>query len=83
MLGEIDCIDVFGFRLSGGEPSIEMMTFGATLTRVERPDCFGRVADIVIGYDDLTTYETAPGNAAGMPIALRKGVLFWMAGPIN
>lgn len=65
-LGEIDGIDVFGFHLSGGETSIEVMTFGATLTRVERPDRFGRVADIVIGYNDLAAYATAPGNAGAI-----------------
>jgi aldose 1-epimerase len=65
-LGEIDGIDVFGFRLTGGETFIEVMTFGATLTRVERPDRFGRLADIVIGYDDLATYATAPGNAGAI-----------------
>jgi aldose 1-epimerase len=65
-LGEIHGVEVCGFRLSGGETEIEVMTFGATLTRVERPDRFGRVADIVIGYDDLATYATAPGNAGAI-----------------
>lgn len=65
-VGEIDGVDVFGFRLSGGDTDVELMTFGATLTRLTRPDRFGRVANIVLGYEDLATYATAPGNAGAI-----------------
>jgi aldose 1-epimerase len=59
-LGEIDGVEVSGFRLSGEDTDIEVMSFGATLTRLARTVRFGTVADIVLCYDDLANYATAP-----------------------
>lgn len=58
-------------RLSNGEAveaidletdgiSITLMTFGATLQALRVPDRDGRLDDVVLGYDDLSTYETHP-----------------------
>ena len=75
-LGEIDGVDVAGFRFSGGNTDSEVMSFGAALTRLARAVRFGTVADIVLCYDDLANYATAPAmrepSVAGTPIASRK-----------
>ncbi|WP_320197471.1 hypothetical protein RMR16_020535 [Agrobacterium sp. rho-13.3] len=64
-LGEIDGVEVSGFRLSGEDTDIEVMSFGATLTRLARTVRFGTVADIVLCYDDLANYATAPAVGGG------------------
>ena len=35
---------------------LEVMTYGATVTALHVPDRFGRLADVVLGFDDLTGY---------------------------
>ncbi|MDR6788067.1 aldose 1-epimerase [Sphingomonas sp. BE138] len=40
--------------------SARIMTLGATLQSFNAPDRDGKVADITLGYDDATTYVTAP-----------------------
>lgn len=65
-LGSIDGQPVEAYRLSAGQTSIEVMTFGAILTRLTRPDRHGQVDDIVLGYDDPADYVTKPGNAGAI-----------------
>ena len=36
--------------------SARILTYGATLQSLLAPDCGGRVADVVLGYDDLASY---------------------------
>src|SRR3546814_19883219 len=37
-----------------------IITYGATLQSLEAPDRTGAVADIILGYDDLTGYVDKP-----------------------
>ncbi len=65
-LGRIDGQPVEAYRLSAGGTSIEVMTFGAILTRLTRPDRNGQIDDIVLGYDDPADYVSKPGNAGAI-----------------
>ena len=40
--------------------SATILAYGATLQRLIAPDCTGRQADILLGYDDLGSYITHP-----------------------
>jgi len=66
ILGNIDGQPVEGYRLSAGETCIEVMTFGAILTRLTRPDRNGLIDDIVLGYDNPADYVSKPGNAGAI-----------------
>lgn len=66
IIGEIDGQPVDAYRLKGGETEIEVMTYGAILRRVMRPDREGNVDDIVIGYDSPADYVGNPGNAGAI-----------------
>ena len=66
VIGEIDGREVEAFRLRGGDTEIEVMSYGAILRRVLRPDRRGQVADIAIGYDDPADYVGNPGNAGAI-----------------
>ena len=35
---------------------VEVITYGATITRVTAPDPYGRMADVVLGFNDLDSY---------------------------
>jgi aldose 1-epimerase len=41
--------------------SARVLTYGATLQALRAPDCSGRVADVVLGADDLASYVNRPG----------------------
>ncbi len=45
--------------------SVDLSTFGATLTSVRVPDKNGKLVDVTQGYDSVTPYETAPVGHAG------------------
>lgn len=64
--GVIDGTPVEAFRLTGGDTTIELITFGAILTRLYRPDRLGQIDDIVLGYDDPAAYVATPGNAGAI-----------------
>ena len=66
ILGRIGDQVVEAYRLSAGGTTIEVMTFGAILTRLTRPDRAGKIDDIVLGYDDPADYVTKPGNAGAI-----------------
>ncbi|WP_235890667.1 aldose epimerase family protein [Martelella alba] len=66
IIGTIDGQDVDAYRLKGGDTEIEVMTYGAIMTRLTRPDSAGKVEDIVIGYDDPASYVGNPGNASAI-----------------
>jgi aldose 1-epimerase len=40
--------------------SARILTYGATLQSLVAPDCAGRRADVVLGYDDLASYVNRP-----------------------
>ncbi len=66
VIGEIGDQKVDGFRLKGGDTEIEVITYGAILRRLTRPDRHGKIEDIVIGYDDPADYVANPGNAGAI-----------------
>jgi aldose 1-epimerase len=59
IVGEHAGIPVLGFTLRNRHGLVaRMMTFGACLTELHVPDKAGRMADIVLGFDDLGDYVT-------------------------
>jgi aldose 1-epimerase len=40
--------------------SATILTFGATLWKLDAPDRDGKVADVLLGYDDIASYEKRP-----------------------
>ena len=54
--------------------SARVLTYGATLQSLLAPDCSGRLADVVLGADDLASYVARPNylrrdGRAATPIA--------------
>ncbi len=45
------------FTISGHELTARIATFGARVVSIEAPDRNGRMADVVLGYDDVAQYE--------------------------
>lgn len=45
--------------------SVDLSTFGATITSIKVPDQDGKLIDVTQGYDNVTPYETAPVGHAG------------------
>jgi len=45
--------------------SVDLSTFGATITSIKVPDKNGNLVDVAQGYDNVTPYETAPVGHAG------------------
>lgn len=41
--------------------TIEVITYGASVTRLLTPDREGRMADVVLGFDNLSAYSSYPG----------------------
>ncbi|WP_319528803.1 aldose epimerase family protein [uncultured Cohaesibacter sp.] len=66
IVGEIDGQPVHAFRLAAGDTTLEVIDYGAILTRLTRPDRDGAIADIVLGYDNPADYVSNPGNAGAI-----------------
>lgn len=45
--------------------SVDLSTFGATITSIKVPDKNGRIKDVTQGYNSVTPYEQAPVGHAG------------------
>lgn len=45
--------------------SVDLSTFGATITSIKVPDKDGKIKDVTQGYKDVIPYETAPVGHAG------------------
>lgn len=45
--------------------SVELSSFGATITSIKVPDKDGNLVDVTQGYDNVTPYETSPVGHAG------------------
>ena len=58
-LADGTAIEAVTLRGSNGV-SATILTFGATLWKMLAPDRKGQLADILLGYDDLASYETRP-----------------------
>ncbi len=46
------------YTIDNGELTVKITTFGARVVSIVAPDRNGRKADVVLGYDDVTSYET-------------------------
>jgi aldose 1-epimerase len=53
------------FTLKGGNIEVRVMAYGANLVSVKAPDRHGKIADVVLGYDDLATYLKSPNPYIG------------------
>ena len=53
------------FALKSGNIEARVMAYGAHLVSVKAPDRNGKVADVVLGYDDLATYLRVPNSYIG------------------
>lgn len=51
---------VEAITLVGGHTKATIITFGASLQALETPDRNGKMEDVVLGYPDMTGYNTAP-----------------------
>lgn len=61
IFGKIDGKDVYAFQLRNSEGfEVELLEFGAIITRIMMPDKTGVVEDVVLGYDDLQGYIDDP-----------------------
>jgi aldose 1-epimerase len=45
------------FTISGHDLTVRITTFGARVVSIEAPDRKGKMADVVLGYDDVGQYE--------------------------
>lgn len=59
-------VDAYVLGLPSGL-SVEIITFGATVTRILAPGKDGRPADVVLGFDDVASYA-APGPYFGATV---------------
>ena len=65
--------DVHRYTLSGGDITVRIMDFGATVLGIDVPDATGDVADVVLGFDALEGYFDDPAcfGATIGPVANR------------
>ena len=53
------------FTLKGSDIEVRVMAWGANLVSVKAPDRHGKIADVVLGYDDLASYLISPNPYIG------------------
>jgi len=66
VFGEIDGQTVEAFAIEAGSLRATVTTYAAALSRLFVPDCEGRVADVVLGYDDPASYVRNRGSAGAI-----------------
>jgi aldose 1-epimerase len=60
-----DGVPVPIYTLTSGQIEVRVMAYGAHLVSVKAPDRNGKMADVVLGYDDLSTYLITPNPYLG------------------
>jgi aldose 1-epimerase len=60
-------VDEFILKNAGGA-SVSIITYGATVTKVEVPDKKGTISDVVLGFSDMAGYEDANNPYFGATI---------------
>lgn len=58
--------EVVAFELEAGALRVGVVSYGATLARVELVDAQGEGIDVALGFDTLTAYEAARGHVGGI-----------------
>jgi aldose 1-epimerase len=53
------------YTLSNGKLTAKVMTYGATLVELQVPDKNGKMADVVLGWDNVAGYESADNQYFG------------------
>lgn len=60
--------DVYSFTITNHPgASVEIITYGATINRINVPDKDGNLADVLVGFDDITGHEKF-SNYQGMTV---------------
>jgi aldose 1-epimerase len=57
---------VEAWSFEGGELRVTVLTWGATLARLEVPDRAGRHADVTLGFDEPAAYEASRAHLGGV-----------------
>ncbi|XP_026671104.1 aldose 1-epimerase-like isoform X2 [Ceratina calcarata] len=59
--GSIDCRNIDKYTLKNElDQEVDIITYGATITSIRTPDKEGNIADVVLGFDDISGYATTP-----------------------
>lgn len=45
--------DTIGFSLTLNRMSLQVITYGATITSIKTPDHQGKIEDVALGFDDM------------------------------
>jgi aldose 1-epimerase len=53
------------YTIDNGDLTVKVTTFGARVVSIETPDKNGKKADVVLGYDDVASYEADTGTYFG------------------
>jgi aldose 1-epimerase len=53
------------YALSAGKQTVKLITYGATITQWHAPDRDGKLADVVLGFDDIAGYESDANQSFG------------------
>ena len=61
IFGEVDGVSIKEITITSPDITLSVITWGATITRLEVPDKEGRMGNIVLGFDNMEGY-TAETN---------------------
>ena len=62
----VDGTPVQAFTLRGGGVEVRLMEFGATLLSIRAPDRDAVMGDVILGYDDVASYERGTAYMGGL-----------------
>lgn len=71
--GMVDGKEVLLFTLDNGKIQVKITNVGATITSIVTPDREGKMADIVLGFDDPKTYLDPEYNEGGFYLGATVG----------
>lgn len=66
IFGDFDGQTVEAFEIEVGSVRVQIITYAAALSQLHVPDGNGNLADIVLGYDDLSSYRQYRGSAGAI-----------------
>ena len=62
----LDGAPVQAFTLRGGGIEVRVMEYGATLLSIRAPDRDGTMGEVILGYDDVASYERGTAYIGGL-----------------